>query len=117
MAQYMIGMYQPDGVVPPPEFLAPVMARLAELTEELRAAGAFVFGRGLTDASTATVVTAEPGGGVHVTSGPYSEDSEHLGGFDIIEAPDLDTALGWARRFAEITRLPIEVRAFAGSSG
>ena len=116
MAQYLISMYQPDGVVPPPEDLAPVMAQLGQLTEDLKAAGAFVFGDGLTDASSATVLKAE-GGDVLVTDGPYLEGKEHMGGFDIIEAPDLDAALGWARRFAEITGLPIEVRAFAGFGG
>ncbi|WP_077487932.1 YciI family protein [Sinomonas mesophila] len=116
MAQYLISMYQPDGVVPPPEVLAPVMAQLGVLTEDLKAAGAFVFGDGLTDASSATVLKAEEGD-VLITDGPYLEGKEHLGGFDIIEAPDLDAALGWARRFAEITGLPIEVRAFAGFAG
>ena len=113
MPQYLISMYQPDGVVPPPEFLAPIMAKLGELTEDLKAAGAFVYGNGLADAGGSTVLRAE-GGEVLVTDGPYLEGKEHMGGFDIIEAPDLDAALVWGRRFAEITGLPIEVRAFAG---
>jgi hypothetical protein len=113
MTQYLISMYQPDGVVPPPAVLAPVMERLGELTDDLKAAGAFVFGNGLADASESTVLKARAEGDVLVSEGPYLGGVEHLGGFDIIEAPDLDTALGWARRFAEITGLPIEVRAFA----
>jgi hypothetical protein len=113
MTQYLISMYQPDGIVPPPEFLAPIMAKLAQLTADLKAAGAYVYGNGLADASSATVLRAD-GGEVLVTDGPYLEGKEHMGGFDIVEAPDLDAALAWGRRFAEITGLPIEVRPFAG---
>jgi hypothetical protein len=112
MTQYLISMYQPDGVVPPPEVLGPVMEKIAEFNADLRAAGAWVFGNGLTDPSSATVLR-HTGNEVLVTDGPYLEGKEHLGGFEIIEAPDLDAALAWGRRLAEITGLPIEVRAFA----
>jgi hypothetical protein len=74
-----------------------------------------VFGNGLTDPSSATVLK-HTGTEVLVTDGPYLEGKEHLGGFEIIEAPDLDAALAWGRRLAEITGLPIEVRAFASIS-
>ena len=112
MPQYLISMYQPDGVVPPPEFLAPVMERLGELQREMEQAGAWVFGGGLHDASTATVLLTKDDGDVLITDGPYTEGKEHLGGFTVIEVPDLDAALGWGRRYAEITGLPIEVRPF-----
>ena len=57
-------------------------------------------------------------GEVLVTDGPYAEGKEHLGGFAIIKAPDLDAALGWARKQAEAVRLlPIEVRPFQGEAG
>src|SRR3954468_18541433 len=112
MPQYLLGMYQPDGVVPLPEFLAPIMAELGEITKEMQAAGAWVFAAGLHDASTATVLRAQEGGDVLVTDGPYTEGKEHLGGFTVIEVPDLDVALGWGRRYAEVTGLPIEVRPF-----
>jgi hypothetical protein len=112
MTQYLIGMYQPDGVVPPPEFLAPVMAKLGAITQEMQAAGAWVFAGGLHDASTATVLQAKDGGDVLVTDGPYTEGKEHLGGFTVVDSPDLDAALEWARRIAEVTTLPIEVRPF-----
>ena len=46
------------------------------------------------------------------TDGPYVEGKEHIGGFWIVEAPDLDAALGWARKAARATTLPIEVRPF-----
>ncbi len=52
-----------------------------------------------------------------MTDGPYLEGKEHLGGFTIIQAPDLDAALGWGRRLAEATTLPIEVRPFHHGPG
>ncbi|MEA5457371.1 YciI family protein [Sinomonas sp. JGH33] len=112
MTQYLIAMYQPDGVVPPPEVLGPIMAKIEEFNADLRAADAWVFGNGLTAPSSATVLR-QGEGDVLVTDGPYLEGKEHLGGFEIIEAPDLDAALAWGRRLAGITGLPIEVRAFA----
>ncbi|NYJ03979.1 YciI family protein [Petropleomorpha daqingensis] len=112
MAQYLIGMYQPDGIVPPPEFLAPIMARLGELTEEMQKEDVWVFAGGLHDPSTATVLRTKDDGDVLVTDGPYTEGKEHLGGFVVVDVPDLDAALHWARKQAEITGLPTEVRPF-----
>jgi hypothetical protein len=112
MARYLLSLYQPDGPPPPPEFLEPVMRELGALNEEMRAAGAWVFGGGLHPPSTATVVRAQ-GDDVLLTDGPFAEAKEHLGGFTIVEAPDLDAALAWARRIARITTLPVEVRPFA----
>ena len=112
MTQYLISMYQPDGVVPPPEFLAPIMAELDAIGQEMKAAGAWVFAGGLHDAGTATVLKSQDDGEVLMTDGPYAEGKEHLGGFTLIKAPDLDAALRWGRRYAQATRLPIEVRPF-----
>jgi hypothetical protein len=48
-----------------------------------------------------------------MTDGPYVEGKEHVGGFWIVSAPDLDEALRWARKAAQILApLPIEVRPF-----
>jgi hypothetical protein len=109
MPQYLLSIYQPDGNPPPPEVLAPMMARLADLTGRLRAAGAWVFTAGLAPASSATVLRADDGR-VAITDGPFAEGKEHLGGFNVISAADLDAALVWAQELAEITTLPIEVR-------
>jgi hypothetical protein len=49
---------------------------------------------------------------VLVTDGPFAEGKEHVGGFTVVEAPDLDAALAWGRRLARATSLPIEVRPF-----
>jgi hypothetical protein len=113
MRQYLISLYQPDGVVPPPEVLGKVMEEMAALNRQLQAAGAWVFSGGLHPPSTATVLRAR-GTEVMVTDGPYTEGKEHLGGFIIVRAPHLDAAMEWARRVAKITGLPIEVRPFHG---
>jgi len=112
MKQYLLSVYQPDGPTPPPEVLDPIMRDINALTQEMKAAGAWVFSGGLHPASTATVVRVKDGD-VLTTDGPYIEGKEHLGGFTIIQAPDLDAALEWGRKFARAIRaLPIEVRPF-----
>jgi hypothetical protein len=116
MTQYLLSVYQPDGPVPPPEVLEEIMRDLDVLNRELEAAGAWVFAGGLHPPSTATVVRVRDGE-VLTTDGPFAEGKEHLGGITIIEAPDLDAALEWARRLARATTLPIEVRPFQGGGG
>jgi hypothetical protein len=109
MKLYLLSVYQPDGNPPPPEVLEPIMRKVHALQDELKAAGAWVFSAGLHEASTATVVRAK-GGDVITTDGPYIEGKEHIGGFTVIKAPDLDAALEWARKSAMAITLPIEVR-------
>jgi hypothetical protein len=109
MPQYVLNMVQPVGIVPPPEVLEPVMRELAALNEEMKAAGVWVFAAGLHQPEASTVVRAD-GDDLLVTDGPYAEAKEFVGGFDLIEAADLDEALSWAGRIARIVGLPIEVR-------
>ena len=112
MKQYLLSVYQPDGPTPAPEVLEPIMRDLDALNQEMKAAGVWVFSGGLHPASTATVVRVKDGD-VLTTDGPYAEGKEHLGGFTVIKAPDLDAALEWGRRLARaIGLLPIEVRPF-----
>lgn len=113
MKLYLLSIYQPDGPPPPPEVLGPVMEELGAIKHELEATGSWVFGNGLHPASTATVLRAK-GEEMLVTDGPFVEGKEHLGGFMIIKAPDLDVALEWGKRYARATTLPIEVRPFQG---
>jgi hypothetical protein len=113
MPQYLLSVYQPDGPTPPPEVLATISRDLDALNAELKAAGAWVFSGGLHPPSTATVVRARDGE-VLVTDGPFAEGKEHIGGFTIITAPDLDAALAWGGKLATATTLPIEVRPFQG---
>lgn len=84
--------------------------------EEMKAAGAWYFSGRLHDADTATVVRVVDGD-VLTTDGPFAESKEHLGGFYIIEAADLDDALRWASKVTAVVGKPIEVRAFAGTAG
>src|SRR5262249_53389831 len=117
MTQYLISMYQPDGDPPPRERLEPIMREVEAVTTEMKAAGAGGFSGGLHPASTATVLRVKAGDGL-VTDGPYVEGKEPLGGFTIVEAPDLDAALEWGRKFARaIGLLPIEVRPFQARPG
>ena len=111
MKMYLLSVYQPDGDAPPPEFLDPIMRRVHALQDELKSAGAWVFSGGLHDPSTATVVRVKDGD-VVTTDGPYIEGKEHIGGFTIIRAPNLDAALEWGRKAARAITLPIEVRPF-----
>lgn len=112
MAQYLLKMIQPVGIVPDAADLAPVMEELGRCQQELQAKGSWVFGNGLTQPDAATVVRATDSG-VSITDGPYSEGKEFLGGVTIIDVPDLDEALSWASRYATATGLPIEVAPFA----
>ena len=115
MKQYLISIYQPDGPPPPPEILDKVMADIEAIRAELKDAGSWVFSGGLHVPSTATVLRPKDGD-VLVTDGPFAEGKEHLGGFTILKAPDLDAALAWGRRYAQVTTLPIEVRPFQGEA-
>jgi hypothetical protein len=114
MTQYLLNIYQPDGVVPDDEFLAPVMEQLSVWNDDLRKAGAWVFSAGLHPPESSTVVKQQ-GDELLVTDGPFTEGKEHVGGFTVIDVEDLDAALAWARRLATIlVALPVEVRPFAG---
>jgi hypothetical protein len=112
MSQYLLSVYQPDGPVPEPEVLAAIGEDLDALNTEMRAAGAWVFSNGLLPPASATVLRPA-GAEVLITDGPFAEGKEHLGGFTIVDVPDLDAALEWGRRLAVATTLPIEVRPFA----
>jgi len=111
MNLYMLSVVEPDGPMPPPEFLAKVMRDVEEFRTEIKAAGAWVFNGALHPPSTATVVRMKEGEAL-MTDGPFAEGKEHIGGFMIIKAPDLDAALGWAKKMARAIPLPIEVRPF-----
>jgi hypothetical protein len=111
MKQYLLSIYQPDGPPPPREFLESVMRGVNALVQETKDAGVWVFNGGLHPPSTATVLRLH-GDDVLMTDGPFAEGKEHIGGFLIIKALDLDSALGWARKLARVLPLPIEVRPF-----
>ena len=112
MKQYLLSIYQPDGDPPPAEVLERIARDVQAVNEEMHAAGAWVFSGGLHGTSSATVI--DPRSDELATDGPYVEGKEHIGGLSIIKASSLDDALSWARKLAQATTLPIEVRPFQG---
>jgi hypothetical protein len=76
----------------------------------LIAAGARKFACGLSPAGNAKSLRPQPDGKVLVTDGPYIETKEHIGGFWILEAADMEEALAWARKGAIACRASGEVR-------
>lgn len=111
MKQYLLSIYQPDGEPPASHVLEKIMRDVLAVREEMKAAGAWVFAGGLHAPSTATVVRVKDGD-VLTTDGPFTEGKEHIGGFSVVSAPDLDAALEWGRKLARATTLPVEVRPF-----
>ena len=111
MPQYLLSIYQPDGDPPPPEILEPIMRNVEALVAETRAAGAWVFNGALHAPTTATVIRYRDDQPL-LTDGPFTEGKEHIGGFLIVEAADLDEALAWGHKLARVLPLPIEVRPF-----
>jgi hypothetical protein len=85
---------------------------ISALNEEMEAAGVRIFAGGLPPAGSAKSLRAQPDGKVLVSDGPYLEAKEHVGGFWLLEAADLDEALAWGRKAAVACRVPVEVRAF-----
>jgi hypothetical protein len=116
MNRYLLSVYQPDGPVPPPEILDQIMQDVVAWEQQLRTAGAWVFTAGLLPADTAAVVRLE-GDEVLTIDGPYAEGKEHVGGFTIIRAADLDAALDWGRKLTKATGLPTEVRPLRDDAG
>jgi hypothetical protein len=112
MTQYMLAVHMVDGEeMPPEDEIQKQYAATDEFNAELQASGAWVFAGGLHAADVATVVRAE-GDKVVTTDGPFAESKEHLGGFWIVEAPDLDAALALAARGSAACGAPVEVRPF-----
>jgi len=115
MAQYLLSVRSVEGEVREPmteEEMQQSWKQVSILEKEMMSAGAWVFSGRLHEPDTATVVRLA-NGEVLTTDGPFMESKEHLGGFYIIEAPDLDAALAWASRVTAAIKVPIEVRPFA----
>jgi hypothetical protein len=111
MTQYLVAIHHPDNYEP--SFEDEAMHRdIDVLNEEMMAAGVRIFVGGLRPASSAKSVRVEAGGKVLITDGPYLETKEHVGGFWVLEAADLNEALGWACKAAVACRASVEVRPF-----
>jgi hypothetical protein len=115
MTQYLLSTYAVEGEVPgapsTPEAMQAFGKRVAALEAEMEASGTFVFGGALHGPDAATVVRVRDSDPV-MTDGPFVEAKEHIAGFYIINADDLDAALAWAGKVADATNHPIEVRPF-----
>ena len=108
--QYMIFHYSDESAHPDiepgtPEFAA-MMGEWMALNQSLIEAGQFVGGASLVDSTSATMLTKGDDGAESVTDGPYADTKEQIGGFYIVDVPDLDAALEIARR------IPIPVGRF-----
>lgn len=111
MTRYLVAIHLPDDYEPDSES-EDTRRDISALNEEMVAAGIRLFVGGLQPAGSARSVRATPDGKVHITDGPYIEAKEHVGGFWVLEAADLEEALEWGRKAAIACRAPVEVRAF-----
>ena len=111
MTQYLVAIHLPDDF--DPSGADKSMERdIDALNEEMEAKGIRLFAGGLRPAREAKSLRAQPDGKVLVTDGPCLETKEHVGGFWILEAADMDEALAWAREAVVACRAPVEVRSF-----
>lgn len=112
MTQYLLSVYMVEGQeLPPPDVIQQMYKAVDVFNQELRDEGAWVFAGGLHPATTATVVRVQDGETL-TTDGPFAETKEQLGGFWVVEAPDLDAALALAARGSQACGAPVEVRPF-----
>jgi hypothetical protein len=112
MAQYLLALYKADDELITPERTRQVWAGVNALGDKMTEAGAYVFKSGLQGGGESATVVRQSGGDFLLTDGPYTETKEHLAGFWIINAADLDEALEWAKLAAVAEQRPIEVRPF-----
>src|SRR5262245_54847372 len=110
--KYLVAIHHPDDYDPFAVKDAAMDRDIDVLNEEMVAAGVRVFVGGLQHASKAKSIRVRPGGKVLITDGPYLETKEHVGGFWVLEAADLDEALAWGRKAVVACRAPVEVRPF-----
>jgi len=111
----MLSVHSVQGEVQEPmsaEVMQHSWQQIGMLEAEMQSSGAWVFSGRLHEPDTATVVRVA-NGEILTTDGPFAETREHLGGFYIIEAEDLDAARAWASKVTRIIGSPIEVRPFA----
>ncbi len=114
MAQYLLSVHTVEGEAAEPmtdEQMQELMRKVGELEQDMNAANALVYSGRLADVDTATVVRVERGETL-TTDGPFAEAKEHLGGFYIVNANDIDEALSWASKTSACVGRPIEVRPF-----
>jgi hypothetical protein len=112
MNQYLVSVWHREGDAPmTPEVMQQTFRDVDALNQELIAEGAWVFGGGLMKPADSTVVRYQDDD-LLTTDGPFAEAKEHMGGFWVLNAPDLDAALALGARAARACRGTVEVRPF-----
>ena len=114
MSKYLLSVHTSDEAPRQPmtdEDMRRGFALIEAIERDMRAANALVFSGRLLEPAQARVVRPVKGR-VKKTDGPFAETKEHLGGFYILEAADLDAALEWASKVTVAIDTPIEVRPF-----
>ena len=112
MTQYLVAIYRPENYDPAVSEDDAMRREIGALNEEMKAAGVRVFVGGLQPHSSTRSLRLQPAGKVLVTDGPFAETKEHMGGFWVLKATDLDEALAWGRKAAVACRASVEVRPF-----
>jgi hypothetical protein len=112
MPQYLVAIHHPDDYDPAVAEDEAMDRDIDVLNEEMVAKGVRIFVGGLHPARSAKSLRAQPNGEIVITDGPYLKTMEHMGGFWVLEAADLDEALEWGRKAAVACRAPVEVRPF-----
>jgi len=105
--KYMLLIYEDDA--DRVEHMDERMPNCSAYAEAMIKAGIYVGGERLRGTTSATTVRVA-NGKTHVVDGPYAEAKEQLGGYHVIDVPDLDTALAWAARCPSASRGVVEVR-------
>ena len=112
MKQYLLSVHMVEGEPDPsPDVMQQMFRDVDAFNTDVQEKGIWVFGGGLEPADVATVVRSE-GGEVLTSDGPFAEAKEHIGGFWVLKASDLDGALALAARASAACRGPVEVRPF-----
>ncbi len=112
MTQYLLSVHgSVDDPTPDKEEMQQMFDAVGRFNESVQQAGAWVFAGGLHPIESATTVDGR-GDQPVVSDGPFAESKEYLGGFWVIEAPDLDAALDWAAKGSKACRGKVEVRPF-----
>ena len=112
MTRYLVAIYRPENYDPAVSEDEAMSRDISALNVEMKAAGVRIFAGGLQPETNARSLRLQPAGKVLITDGPYTETKEHIGGFWVLEAADLDEALVWGRKAAVACRASVEVRPF-----
>eukprot|EP01030_Chromulinospumella_sphaerica_P018432 gene18432-18294_t len=117
--QYMALIYEPEKAYAEASeaTLTEIVGKHMALSQEMREKGVLLGGDGLQGTDTATTIVTGPGGAQTVHDGPFAETREQLGGYYLMDVPDLDAALSWARRMPVVEGGKVEGRLIEAARG